>query len=64
MSKTWKRETAWSMLLFCAYTAFIGNVEILEIIIWPIFLFVAAAFGMDWSSKQTDLLGKVHESGK
>ena len=52
--KTYKRETAWVLLGIIGYTVFVGNSSILEIIIWPFMFFIAAAYGMDWATKQTE----------
>lgn len=55
VKKTWKRETAWAILLFCGYLAIDENIEALSIIAPFGFVFAGAAFGMDWASKQTTL---------
>lgn len=55
-SKTWKRETAWAVLLFCGYLAAYDKIEALSIIAPFSFVFAGAAFGMDWASKQTKLV--------
>lgn len=44
--KTWARETFWAMLVFLAYLTVGGNVELVETLVWPIFTFGLAAFGM------------------
>lgn len=44
--KTWARETFWAMLIFLAYLTVGGDKELLEILVWPIFTFGLAAFGM------------------
>jgi hypothetical protein len=56
--KTYKRETAWISLLFLFYLCLFGRVEVVEILTWPVFLFVGAAFGMDWVAKFTSLGGR------
>lgn len=63
-TKTYKRETAWIMLGFIAYLAFVGQIEELKILAWPTFLFAGAAFGMDWAKKQTDLVGGSNFGGR
>lgn len=55
MKKTWKREVALGLLGFIFYLGFTGSVEVLEIVIWPFMLYVGAAYGMEWASKQTTL---------
>lgn len=58
--KTFKRELAAVLVLFLCFIAWKASeadpVETLKVIIWPIMLFVGAAFGMQWASKQTDLM--------
>lgn len=61
--KTFKREIATCLAVFLCFIAWKAAaaepVETLKVIIWPIMLFVGAAFGMQWASKQTDLaIGK------
>lgn len=55
-NKTYKRETAWCLLLFWVGTVAMGilqaDTSMVSIITPPIFLFVGAAFTMDWSAKQ------------
>ena len=57
--KTFKRELAALLALFLCFIAWKASeaepVETLKVIIWPIMLFVGAAYGMAWASKQTDL---------
>ena len=59
MKKTYKRETAFLILLYLMYLGLFGTIEALTIVIWPFMLFVGTAFGMDWASSQTDLVRKV-----
>lgn len=57
--KTYKREIAVCLAVFLCviiwHAARAEPVETLKVIIWPIMLFVGAAFGMQWASKQTGL---------
>ena len=57
--KTFKREIAVCLAVFLCLVAWKAAaaepVETLKVIIWPIMLFVGAAFGMQWASKQTSL---------
>lgn len=57
--KTFKREIATVLAFFLCFIAWKAAeaepVETLKVIIWPIMLFVGAAFGMQWASKQTNL---------
>ena len=62
--KTFKREIAICLAIFLCFIAWKAAmaepVETLKVIIWPIMLFVGAAFGMQWASKQTGLtIGKT-----
>ena len=58
--KTFKRELAALLVAFLCFIAWkaaeVDPIEALKIIVWPIMLFVGAAFGMQWASKQTDLM--------
>lgn len=64
VTKTFKRETAWGCLaglwllvLVAMIAAFSGSdisqtVQLIEALAIPVFAFAAAAFGLDWHSKQ------------
>lgn len=52
VKKTYKREIAIVLLLWLAYVVEVKDVSIVEVIIWPIFAFLGAAFGLDAYSKQ------------
>ncbi len=45
--KTYKREVAAVLLLGLAYVVYTGNVEMVNVLAWPILGFAAAAFGLD-----------------
>jgi hypothetical protein len=47
MKKTYKREVAIALLLWLLYVVEVKNETIIEILVWPIFSFAAAAFGFD-----------------
>jgi di/tricarboxylate transporter len=59
--KTFKREVAVALAIFMCMIAWkaaeVQPLETLKVIIWPIMLFVGAAYGMSWASKQTGLAG-------
>ena len=61
-TKTYKRELAVifsAFLMFLAYRSSLAEpLETLKVAIWPIMLYVGAAFGMDWAGKQTGLIRK------
>jgi hypothetical protein len=50
--KTYKREVAVILLLWLAYIVEFHDAAILQIVIWPIFGFATAAFGLDAVAKQ------------
>lgn len=50
--KTYKREAAVVLLLWFGYLVEFHDVKVVEIVVWPIFGFAAAAFGLDAYSKQ------------
>jgi hypothetical protein len=60
--KTYKREVATMLLVYLCYVGLYGRIETLEVLAWPFMLFVGAAFGMEWASKQTDLVIKRKEN--
>jgi len=45
--KTYKREVAGALLMGLAYIVYTGNVEMVNVLAWPILGFAAAAFGLD-----------------
>lgn len=54
--KTYKREVAVAMLVGFAGIIYLGDVEMVKVMVWPIVGFAAAAFGLDavgsqWSKK-------------
>lgn len=52
MAKTYKREIAVALLFWLAYLVEVKDVTLIEVLVWPIFAFAGAAFGMDSYSKQ------------
>ena len=46
MKKTFKREIAVALLLWLVYIVEVKDDTIIEILVWPIFAFVTAAFGL------------------
>lgn len=50
--KTWKREVAVILLVFIGYISLFGDIEVLRILVTPIFLFAGGAFGLDAFAKQ------------
>ena len=56
--KTYKRELSLVCLAFLGYLAITDKVEALEILAFPVFVFTFGAYGMEWASRQTDLVKK------
>lgn len=50
--KTYKREVATIMLLGLGGLVYLGDVKMVEVMVWPIIGFAAAAFGLDAVAKQ------------
>lgn len=50
--KTYKREVAVALFLWLGYLSLEGNPNVVEMVVWPVFTFGIAAFGLDASSKQ------------
>jgi hypothetical protein len=51
-NKTYKRESAVILLVWLAYVVEVKDVTIVEVLVWPVFAFVGAAFGFDAYAKQ------------
>ena len=49
--KTYKREFAVLMIVWLIYIVETKDVTIIETLVWPVFTFVTAAFGLDQYSK-------------
>jgi hypothetical protein len=45
-SRTWSRQVACVLILGCFYLGAYNQTEVLEIVIWPVTVFVLAAFGL------------------
>lgn len=54
IQKTFKREVAVILLLWFFYVVEVKDDKIIEILVWPVFTFVTAAFGLDQYSKLRD----------
>jgi len=50
--KTYKRELAVLLLIWLMYVVEVKDVNVIEVLVWPIFAFAGAAFGFDSFSKQ------------
>jgi hypothetical protein len=51
MKKTFKRELAVALLIWFVYIVEVKDETIIEVLVWPVFKFVTAAFGLDQYSK-------------
>jgi hypothetical protein len=60
--KTYKRELAAILLVWFMYVVEIKDVNVVEILVWPVFTFAALAFGLDWFGKSGDRLQGSIES--
>jgi hypothetical protein len=49
--KTYKRELAVALILWLIYVVEVKEIALVEVLVWPIFSFAAAAFGFDQYSK-------------
>ena len=49
--KTYKRELAVILLVWLMYVVEVKDATIVEILVWPVFSFAAAAFGFDQYAK-------------
>jgi hypothetical protein len=51
MRKTFKRELAVALIIWLIYVVETKDATIIEVLAWPVFAFVTAAFGIDQYSK-------------
>lgn len=51
--KTWKREVAFCILCWLVYLSVFGSLEALALVVWPSFLFITGAFGLDEINKNS-----------
>lgn len=49
--KTFKRELAIALIIWLVYIVEVKDAHIIEILVWPIFSYVTAAFGLDAYNK-------------
>lgn len=49
--KTYKRELAVIMLVWLAYVVEVKEPTLVEVLVWPVFTYVMAAFGFDQYAK-------------
>jgi hypothetical protein len=63
IKKTFKREIAVALLLWLIYIVEVKDVSMIEVLVWPIFTFVGAAFGIDAYIKQLQSKSSEPTSG-
>jgi hypothetical protein len=49
--KTYKRELAIAVMIWFMYVVEVKDVNVVELLVWPVFTFAALAFGLDWFGK-------------
>jgi len=54
--KTYKREIACTLIVGLGGVVYVGDIEMVKVLVWPIIGFAATAFGMDavgsqWKAK-------------
>jgi hypothetical protein len=49
--RTFKRELAVALIIWLIYVVETKDASIVEVLVWPVFAFVTAAFGLDQYSK-------------
>lgn len=59
MAKTYKRELAVILLVWLMYVVEFKDVSIIEVLVWPVFSFAAAAFGFDQYAKLQGTTGST-----
>lgn len=62
--KTYKRELAVILLLWLMYVVEVKDAIIVEILVWPVFSFAAAAFGFDQYAKLQQRPTKSSDGGR
>jgi hypothetical protein len=62
--KTYKRELAVLLILWLVYIVEVKDVAIIEILVWPVFSFAAAAFGFDQYSKLQQATKSSHRGNQ
>jgi len=68
--KTYKRELAVVLVVWLAYVVETKDAEIIGMLVWPVFTYMALAFGVDWwgksggMRKDTPVGGRSERSGQ
>ena len=53
--KTYKRELAVVLLIWFAYLVETKDINLVEVLVWPVFTYSALAFGIDWWGKSNGM---------
>lgn len=53
--KTYKRELAIVLLIWFAYLVETKDIELINVLVWPIFTYSALSFGLDWFGKSNGM---------
>lgn len=53
--KTYKRELAVALLIWFAYLVETKDINLVEVLVWPVFTYSALAFGIDWWGKSNGM---------
>jgi len=61
--KTFKREVAIVLMLAFSYVVYTDDIEMVKVLVWPVFTFAAAAFGLDSYAKQVKDRAGSHTTG-
>lgn len=59
MRKTYKREIAVALLVWLMYVTEFKDATLVEVLVWPVFSFAAAAFGFDQYAKLQQSSGQT-----
>lgn len=62
--KTYKRELAVVLLLWLAYVVEVKDPSLVEVLVWPIFTYVMAAFGFDQYAKLQQSTPRTTDRGR
>lgn len=62
--KTYKRELAVVLLVWLAYVVEVKEPSLVEVLVWPIFTYVMAAFGFDQYAKLQQSGPRVTDGGR
>lgn len=54
-TKTYKRELAVALLVWFGYLVETKDINIVEVLVWPVFTYSALAFGIDWWGKSNGM---------